>query len=107
MTDISIAATIGNEKYEHPFINAAGVYDETAAQMNEILDSQAGGVTTKSATLVSRPGNPLPRYFNTELEINSMGLPNQGLDYYLIILRKLILISQSTYQFQELQWLII
>ncbi|CAJ1182610.1 dihydroorotate oxidase [Fructilactobacillus sanfranciscensis] len=84
MTDISIAATIGNEKYEHPFINAAGVYDETAAQMNEILDSQAGGVTTKSATLVSRPGNPLPRYFNTELgSINSMGLPNQGLDYYL------------------------
>ncbi|WP_429971040.1 dihydroorotate oxidase [Fructilactobacillus sp. Tb1] len=84
MSDISISATIGKETYAHPFINAAGVYDETADQMDAILASQAGGVTTKSATLKSRPGNPLPRYYNTDLgSINSMGLPNQGLDYYL------------------------
>lgn len=84
MNHISISARIGNETFEHPFVNAAGVFDETEQEMNQILNSEAGGVTTKSATLKPRTGNPKPRYANTELgSINSMGLPNQGLTYYL------------------------
>ncbi|WP_413627472.1 dihydroorotate oxidase [Fructilactobacillus vespulae] len=84
MSKISISASISHEQFEHPFINAAGVFDETAKDMDEVLNSEAGGVTTKSATLEPRPGNPLPRYYNTEFgSINSMGLPNQGLEYYL------------------------
>ncbi|POG98504.1 dihydroorotate oxidase [Fructilactobacillus lindneri] len=89
MTNISISANIGNEVFQSPFINAAGVFDETAAEMNQILNSEAGGVTTKSATLKPRKGNPTPRYADTKFgSINSMGLPNQGLDYYLNFIEK-------------------
>ncbi|USS91318.1 dihydroorotate oxidase [Fructilactobacillus carniphilus] len=84
MTAIDLSATIGNETFQHPLINAAGVWDETATEMNAVLASDAGGLTTKSATLAPRAGNPQPRYFDTDLgSINSMGLPNQGLAYYL------------------------
>ena len=39
---------------------------------------------TKTATLEFRAGNPEPRYHDVPLgSINSMGLPSQGLDYYL------------------------
>ena len=45
---------------------------------------------TKTATLDYRAGNPEPRYQNVPLgSINSMGLPNQGLDYYLDYLLEL------------------
>ncbi|USS93697.1 dihydroorotate oxidase [Fructilactobacillus ixorae] len=84
MATIDLSATIGNETFHHPFVNAAGVCDETAPEMQSVLDSAAGGLTTKSATLAPRAGNPKPRYFDTDLgSINSMGLPNQGLAYYL------------------------
>ena len=39
---------------------------------------------TKTATLEARAGNPEPRYRDVPLgSINSMGLPNQGINYYL------------------------
>ena len=45
---------------------------------------------TKTATLEFRAGNPEPRYQDVPLgSINSMGLPNQGLDYYLNYLLRL------------------
>jgi len=47
-------------------------------------------VLSKSATLLSQSGNPLPRYSEVSLgedacpgSINSEGLPNKGIDYYL------------------------
>ncbi|MCB6442808.1 dihydroorotate oxidase, partial [Streptococcus salivarius] len=45
---------------------------------------------TKTATLEFRQGNPEPRYQDVPLgSINSMGLPNNGLDYYLDYLLEL------------------
>ena len=45
---------------------------------------------TKTATLEFRAGNPEPRYQDVPLgSINSMGLPNNGLDYYLNYLLEL------------------
>ena len=68
-----------------------------------IAKSRSGAVLCKSATLEKRSGNPLPRYLELELggsaaagsgsgssrstacvtSINSEGLPNAGIDYYL------------------------
>ena len=49
-----------------------------------IKNSAAGTFVTKTATLEFRQGNPEPRYQDVPLgSINSMGLPNNGLDYYL------------------------
>ncbi|EKK20148.1 Dihydroorotate dehydrogenase, catalytic subunit [Fructilactobacillus florum 8D] len=81
---IDLSTTIGPNQFSNPLINAAGVWDETALELDELVASTAGGVTTKSATLEPRSGNQRPRYADVALgSINSMGLPNQGLKYYL------------------------
>jgi dihydroorotate dehydrogenase (fumarate) len=52
--------------------------------LNLLLNSKCGGMITKTCTEDIRNGNPEPRYYhNDELSINSMGLPNNGLKYYL------------------------
>jgi dihydroorotate dehydrogenase (fumarate) len=56
----------------------------THTELQEIAQSRASMVVTKSATPDHRIGNPEPRYIDLNLgSINSMGLPNQGLQYYL------------------------
>jgi dihydroorotate dehydrogenase (fumarate) len=70
--------------YENPFMNASGVHCMTTEDLEELVKSEAGSFVTKSATLAPREGNPEPRYVDLALgSINSMGLPNKGLDYYL------------------------
>ncbi|MEW4355133.1 dihydroorotate oxidase [Streptococcus pneumoniae] len=70
--------------FENCLMNAAGVACMTIAELEEVKNSQAGTFVTKTATLEARAGNPEPRYQDVPLgSINSMGLPNQGLDYYL------------------------
>lgn len=58
------------------------MYDDRRAR--GVKNSAAGTFVTKTATLDFRQGNPEPRYQDVPLgSINSMGLPNNGLDYYL------------------------
>jgi dihydroorotate dehydrogenase (fumarate) len=73
---------------ETPFLNAAGVWCQTHKELLELNSSKIGGIITKSITLYPREGNPEPRYYHNEEEgwsLNSMGLPNGGVDYYLEI----------------------
>jgi dihydroorotate dehydrogenase len=56
----------------------------------QIGASRSGAVLSKSATVLKQVGNPFPRYKELELgsmacigSINSEGLPNSGIDYYL------------------------
>lgn len=73
-----------DQTFENPFMNASGVHCMTHEELDELAASKAGAFITKSATLEYRAGNPEPRYFDVPLgSINSMGLPNKGLDYYL------------------------
>ncbi|MDO4641872.1 MAG: dihydroorotate oxidase [Neisseria sp.] len=75
---------IAGFEFENCIMNAAGVYDYTVEELSEMQHSAAASFITKSATLVPRTGNPEPRYSNMPLgSINSMGLPNFGLAYYL------------------------
>ncbi|CAG0926025.1 unnamed protein product, partial [Notodromas monacha] len=61
----------------------------TTQELNEVVESKASMVVTKSATPDLRVGNPEPRYVDLQLgSINSMGLPNQGLNYYLDFAQK-------------------
>lgn len=70
--------------FENPFMNASGVHCMTIEDIDGLAHSNAGSFVTKSATKAARTGNPEPRYINLEFgSINSMGLPNNGLDYYL------------------------
>lgn len=68
----------------NPLMNASGVHCMTTEELDELANSDAGAFVTKTATRDYREGNPEPRYYDTALgSINSMGLPNNGLDYYL------------------------
>ncbi len=67
-------------------VNASGCMCDTKKALNKLHMSAAGGICTKTATLKHRPGNPSPRYWEHPDElftINSMGLPNLGIEYYL------------------------
>jgi dihydroorotate dehydrogenase (NAD+) catalytic subunit len=73
---------------EHPIINASGTFDAIAAARAFGADELAAGFpfsafVSKTVTLRPRQGNPPPRLW--ELAgglINSIGLPNKGLDGY-------------------------
>ena len=79
-----LATNFGKFTYENPFMNASGVHCMTIEELDELAVSAAGSFVTKSATLEARAGNPEPRYTDLPLgSINSMGLPNLGVDYYL------------------------
>ena len=70
--------------YENPLMNASGVCCMTTNELDDMARSSSGAFITKSATSMERDGNPEPRYASVPLgSINSMGLPNKGIDYYL------------------------
>lgn len=80
----STQTQIAGFSFDNCLMNAAGVACMTIAELEEVKNSAAGSFVTKTATLEPRAGNPEPRYRNVPLgSINSMGLPNQGLAYYL------------------------
>lgn len=81
---ISTKTTLAGFEFDNCLMNAAGVYCYNAAELDQMQASKAGTFVTKSATVNPRAGNPEPRYMATALgSINSMGLPNLGLPYYL------------------------
>ncbi|HFR3691760.1 TPA: dihydroorotate oxidase [Streptococcus suis] len=87
---VSTATTLGGFSFDNCLMNAAGVWCMTKEELDGVKNSAAGTFVTKTATLEYRAGNPEPRYKNVPMgSINSMGLPNQGLDYYLDYLLEL------------------
>ena len=65
-------------------------HEQEPHQMLEMIGkSKAGAVLAKSATLLKQTGNDMPRYKEIDvgggciMSINSEGLPNKGIDYYL------------------------
>ena len=74
---------------EHPIINASGTFDAIAARraFGDTLLEQFpfAAFVTKTVTLAPRQGNPPPRLY--ELPgglLNSIGLPNKGLEQFLV-----------------------
>ena len=81
---LSTQTQIAGFSFDNCLMNAAGVACMTIEELEEVKNSAAGTFVTKTATLQARAGNPEPRYQDVPLgSINSMGLPNHGLDYYL------------------------
>lgn len=87
---VSTKTTLGGFSFDNCIMNAAGVWCMTTEELEGVKNSAAGTFVTKTATLEARAGNPEPRYRNVPLgSINSMGLPNHGLAYYLDYLLEL------------------
>jgi dihydroorotate dehydrogenase (NAD+) catalytic subunit len=72
----------------HPIVNGSGTYDAIAARRafgDAFLEAfPFSAFVSKTITLQPRDGNPPPRLFETPAGmINSIGLPNKGLEGYL------------------------
>lgn len=82
---MDLSANLGSTHFNNLLLNASGVHCQTKEELNDLMNNQfSGGLVTKSATPNARLGNPHPRYYKMPNgSINSMGLPNQGFDYYL------------------------
>lgn len=89
--NIDITTTMFGTKFNSVLWNASGVMCTEYQELQTILDSPyTGAVVTKSCTLKPRAGNPEPRYADSKStktrgnwSINSMGIPNNGIDYYI------------------------
>jgi dihydroorotate dehydrogenase (NAD+) catalytic subunit len=71
----------------HPVVNASGTFDAIAARRafgeDVIARFPFSAFVSKTVTLARREGNPPPRLWETGAGlINSIGLPNKGLDGY-------------------------
>jgi dihydroorotate dehydrogenase (NAD+) catalytic subunit len=73
---------------EHPIINGSGTFDAIAARRafgDELIDRfPFSAFVTKTVTVAPRQGNPPPRLWELPAGlINSIGLPNKGLERFL------------------------
>ena len=84
MEEILLNTDIASIKLDNCIMNASGCNCQFVNDIKQLNESQSGAIVSKSCTVDSRIGNVLPRYYhNDELSINSMGLPNQGYEYYI------------------------
>jgi dihydroorotate dehydrogenase (NAD+) catalytic subunit len=79
---------IGSLELEHPVLNGSGTFDAIAARraFGEALLERFpfSAFVSKTITLEPRAGNPPPRLYETPSGlINSIGLPNKGLEGFL------------------------
>ena len=80
---MDLTVNIAGVKFPSCFMNASGALCVTREELWTLSRSHAGAVVTKSMTVESRQGNPLPRYVGFPGgSINSMGLPNLGYKAY-------------------------
>jgi len=80
--------SIGGLSLEHPVLNGSGTFDAIAAQraFGEVLLERFpfSAFVSKTITPEPRAGNPPPRLYETPSGmINSIGLPNKGLEGFL------------------------
>ncbi len=85
---MSLTVDIGTLHLEHPVLNGSGTFDAIAArrafgdELHERFPFAA--FVSKTITPEPRAGNPPPRLYETPAGlINSIGLPNKGLDGFL------------------------
>jgi dihydroorotate dehydrogenase (NAD+) catalytic subunit len=79
---------IGSLSLEHPVLNGSGTFDAIAARRafgdSLLAEFPFSAFVSKTITPEPRAGNPPPRLYETPSGmINSIGLPNKGLDGFL------------------------
>ncbi len=87
---IDISARFSGLTLSSCLFNASGPRCTSSGELLELYNSKAGAVLSKSATPGFRVGNPKPRYFENQFgSLNSMGLPNEGIESYISIAAQL------------------
>ena len=82
MVDLSVK--LGRLKLNNPVLVASGTFGY-GREFEDLIDlSKLGAIVTKSVTLISRRGNPMPRTIETPCGLlNSIGLENEGINDFL------------------------
>jgi dihydroorotate dehydrogenase (NAD+) catalytic subunit len=85
VTGLELSVELAGLRLEHPVLNGSGTFDPIAARRafgDALLeDFPFSAFVSKTITPEPRAGNPPPRIFETPSGmINSIGLPNKGLD---------------------------
>ncbi|HET6830924.1 MAG TPA: hypothetical protein VFH44_06180, partial [Solirubrobacterales bacterium] len=88
MSHLGGPTTLCGIELQHPIINASGTFDAIAARRafgNELLERfPFSAYVSKTITPAARAGNPPPRLWEEPAGmVNSIGLPNKGLDGFL------------------------
>ena len=69
--------------FKNRLLNSAGCWCTTEKELMDLVNSDCGGIVSKSCLLNPYDGNPKPRYYgNPNLSINSTGLANLGHRFY-------------------------
>lgn len=90
-------------KLESCVYNASGPKCSTEEELLNLYHSSSGAVLSKSCTIEHRTGNPGIRYWDSSsqssssdlISVNSMGLPNNGFQFYLDMISKLYELHQQ------------
>jgi dihydroorotate dehydrogenase (NAD+) catalytic subunit len=87
-TDVDLRLELCGLELAHPVLNGSGTFDAIAARRafgDGLLERfPFAAFVSKTITLAPRVGNPPPRLWETPAGmINSIGLPNKGLDGFL------------------------
>eukprot|EP00656_Telonema_subtile_P016651 TRINITY_DN18818_c0_g1_i1.p1 TRINITY_DN18818_c0_g1~~TRINITY_DN18818_c0_g1_i1.p1 ORF type:complete len:430 (+),score=96.07 TRINITY_DN18818_c0_g1_i1:131-1291(+) len=87
---MALKTTVAGITLQCCIYNASGPKSGHISDLRNTAASRAGAVLAKSATLIKQTGNPLPRLKEIPTgddmcagSINSEGLPNAGIEYYL------------------------
>ena len=88
---VSLATSVGGIELDSCIYNASGPRTNSVEMLVKIGESNSGAVLSKSATLLKQTGNPMPRFVKEvglgedkcHGSMNSEGLPNMGIDYYI------------------------
>jgi dihydroorotate dehydrogenase (NAD+) catalytic subunit len=88
IADLDLSTELCGIELRHPVVNGSGTFDAIAARLafgDELLDQfPFSAFVSKTITPEPRAGNPPPRLWETPAGlINSIGLPNKGLEGFL------------------------
>ena len=89
MTGPDLSLDLAGLRLEHPILNGSGTFDAIAARraFGDAIDAEFpfSAFVSKTITPEPRAGNPPPRLYEMPAGmINSIGLPNKGLEGFLI-----------------------
>lgn len=80
---VRLAVSVPPLSLRNPILSASGTYGHALEMQHMAPLAGVGGLVSKTVTLRPRPGNPPPRICETEAGfLNSIGLENKGLAYY-------------------------
>ena len=81
---IDLTTTIKKLQFKNPVTVASGTYGTTDEYAGYVDPKKLGAIITKTITVNSRPGNPMPRICETPAGmLNAIGLQNKGLEDFL------------------------